>query len=78
MTEQACVLGIPSIQLEIPKALRILLFKDADFSRKFLQVIVKAYQEIISVWWPVRSIELKPNEEIAQKLKTVSFTKEEL
>ena len=32
MTEQAVVLGIPSIQLEIPLSMRALLFRDATLS----------------------------------------------
>ena len=44
MTEQACKMGIPSIQLEIPLTMRAMLFKDVEFSKKFLGVILNAYQ----------------------------------
>lgn len=43
MTEQAVVLGIPSIQLEIPLTMRKLLFNDLALSKAFLKVIITAY-----------------------------------
>ncbi len=54
MTEQAIMMGIPSIQLEIPLKMRAQLFKDSQLSKDFLSVIIMAYQQIVVNWWPAR------------------------
>lgn len=67
MTEQACELGIPSIQLEIPNRMRAMLFKDSPtgFSKAFLKAIVDAYTEVIVPWWPTRKVPQRLDEVLA-------------
>lgn len=43
MTEQAILLGIPSLQMEIPFDVRKRLFEDADLRKKFHGVLNKLY-----------------------------------
>lgn len=43
MNEQAVILGIPSIQLEIPYTMRALLAKDEKFAKAFVGVLINAY-----------------------------------
>ena len=47
MTEQAIILGIPSLQLEIPFSVRKRLFKDESLRAKFHQLIKHLYEVII-------------------------------
>jgi hypothetical protein len=39
MTEQSIILGIPSIQFEIPLAVRKKLFRDSELRKKFHKMI---------------------------------------
>ncbi|CDW81872.1 UNKNOWN [Stylonychia lemnae] len=56
MNEQAIVLGIPSIQLEIPFTMRAYLFKDDQFAKSFVKVLLSTYREVIVNWWPAKSV----------------------
>lgn len=47
MTEQAIILGIPSIQLEIPLLVRKKLFKDENLRKKFHELLNKLYNFVI-------------------------------
>lgn len=54
MNEQAVKLGIPSVQLEIPRKMRNLLDKDDKFKQGFLEVLVGAYRDVIVKWYPFK------------------------
>ena len=56
MTEQACQLGIPSIQLEITNKMRTLLFTDSKFSSAFLAAILNAYKDVVVPYWAARQM----------------------
>ena len=43
MNEQAVMMGIPSIQLEIPLKMRAYLFNNDAFCKQFVGVLVTAY-----------------------------------
>ena len=58
MTEQACELGIPSFQLEIPLRMRTALFADESLSQAFLEVILDTYHTVVVPWWATRKVPL--------------------
>lgn len=47
MTEQAIELGIPSLQMEIPRSVRKELFSNISFFKKFADGISKLYETVI-------------------------------
>jgi hypothetical protein len=58
MTEQACELGIPSFQLEIPLRMRTALFANEALSHAFLEVILDTYHTVVVPWWATRKVPL--------------------
>ncbi len=44
------MLDIPSIQLEIPRKMRKYLFENDDVSFKFNEILITAFEKIISKW----------------------------
>jgi hypothetical protein len=59
MTEQACELGIPSFQLEIPLRMRTALFDNEFLSQAFLEVILDTYQSVVAHWWATIKVPLQ-------------------
>ena len=59
MTEQACELGIPSIQLEIPLTMRRALFLDDRLLSALLDAILYTYDNVVIPWWAARTMPLK-------------------
>eukprot|EP00455_Lapot_gusevi_P049562 TRINITY_DN7045_c0_g2_i3.p1 TRINITY_DN7045_c0_g2~~TRINITY_DN7045_c0_g2_i3.p1 ORF type:complete len:466 (-),score=123.88 TRINITY_DN7045_c0_g2_i3:101-1417(-) len=49
ISHQSILLGIPALQLEIPRSLRADLISDANLFRKFAEAIVACYMEVIAV-----------------------------
>ena len=78
MNEQAVMMGIPSIQLEIPLKMRAYLFSNDAFSKQFVGVLVTAYQEIIVNWWPARVVPQLFDPVTAAQVKSTYFTKKQL
>lgn len=73
MTEQACELGIPSFQLEIPLKMRKQIFESDELCKGLLNVIVDVYLNVVVPWWPVRQIPLRVNPQLgATNLKTLT------
>lgn len=78
MTEQAIILGIPSLQLEIPFSVRKKLFKDEALRAKFHQLIKKLYEVIIVPDYKERVRKYHISQEIGKKFQpTVNKGKEE-
>ena len=75
MTEQAIMLGIPSVQLEIPLKMRQTLFKDEKLSKQFLNVIIKVYHDIVCNWWPARVVPLVCDREMGAMVDVRAFKK---
>jgi hypothetical protein len=68
MTQQSVLLGIPAMQLEIPKSLRILLIKDSTKLRNFANAILSTYQEVIVAEWEKKQTELIVNYSLSRQL----------
>lgn len=49
MTHQAVLLGIPSLQFELPPSVRVEMNTNDGFRTGFLQVIVEVYNEVVKV-----------------------------
>lgn len=47
MTHQSVLLGVPAMQLEIPRSVRALLIRDRNLLSSFAQCILSTYYEII-------------------------------
>ncbi len=71
MTEQAIDLGIPSMQLEIPKEMRQQLYTNKSFSDSFLKAILTSYETVVKVWWPTRKIKQILDVKIGSNLKEI-------
>jgi hypothetical protein len=78
MTEQAILLGIPSLQLEIPFTVRKKLFKEDALRAKFHLLIKKLYDVIIVPDYKERGRKYHISKGIALKFQpTICKGKEE-
>ena len=66
MTEQAILLGIPSMQLEIPYAVRKKLFKDVELRGRFQKLIRKLFDTVILPDYKESNRKLKIDPKIAE------------
>ncbi len=69
MNEQAILLGIPSLQVELPFDVRKKLFEDGSFRNQFLSFILQFYSEIIVPDFKRREGKYKIEKEIASNFK---------
>merc|ERR1711865_892043 len=51
MSMQSALLGVPSVQLELPPHLRDRLVYDAELMRSFANGISKVFHETVVPWW---------------------------
>ena len=65
MTEQAIKLGIPSLQLEIPREIRDELFTNPELFKAFADGIEKFYKKIVVPYYSEKTVELKISKELA-------------
>lgn len=72
------MLGIPSIQLEIPLKMRAQLFKDDKLCKEFVGVLISAYHQLIVNWWPAKTVPQICDPEIGRLVETKNFKKIEL
>lgn len=78
MTEQAIKLQIPSLQLEIPRKMRDLLFSDIKFREKFLQILLSAYKDVVCPWWIANNWKTSFTKEIGSRLPSMNYTIKEV
>ena len=77
MTEQAIHLGIPSFQLEIPPPMRKEIFYSEALCKKMAQAIYKIYKDVVVAWWPVKTVPLVADEELAVQVKNHPMKKDD-
>ena len=68
MTHQSVLIGIPAIQIELPRSIRALLIRDEKVLRSFASVILDTYSEVIVPKWKERKTELIVNYSLAKQL----------
>ncbi len=74
MNEQAILLGIPSLQLELPFDVRKRLFEDGVFRNRLRYLILQFYSEVIVPDFKRRKGKYKIEKNIANSYKpTVDF-----
>jgi hypothetical protein len=68
MTEQACELGIPSFQLEIPLTMRRALFSDDRLLSALLDAILLTYENVVTPWWAARTTPMRVSDKLSHSL----------
>lgn len=78
MTHQSVLLGIPAMQIELPRSIRALLIRDDLILRKFAEAILETYSEVIVPKWKDRKTELIINYSLSKQLVETKLNYEKI
>jgi hypothetical protein len=78
MTHQAVLLGIPAVQLEIPRSVRALLINDPTYLREFARCILLTYQEVIVPSWAQKQTDVIVNYSLAKQVQECKLSYQRL
>ena len=74
MTHQSVMLGVPAMQLEIPRSLRALLIRDKVYLSQMAKCILSTYKEVIEPLWKQKQTSLILNYSLAKQLQEVKLS----
>ena len=78
MTHQSVLLGVPAMQLEIPRSLRNLLIKDRTYLVAFANCILSTYEDLIVPYWLTKKTDIIINYSISRQLNETKLNYEKL
>ena len=58
MTHQSVMLGIPALQLEIPRSVRALLIRDPVYLSQLAKCILSTYKDVLEPIWKQRKTDI--------------------
>lgn len=73
MTHQSVLLGIPAMQLEIPRSLRALLIREKVYMSQLAKCILSTYKEVVEPLWKQKKTDIILNYSLAKQLQEVKL-----